>query len=73
MHRYRSRNYLYNDLIFDSSWELAFYIYHKDNNIDIDRCVKSFPYVVNNKTHYYFPDFIVDNKLIEIKGPHLID
>lgn len=42
---------------FDSSWELAFYLYHRDNGFNIKRCEKSFEYVYKNETHKYFPDF----------------
>ena len=28
---------------------------------------------VNEETHYYFPDFKVNNEYIELKGSHLID
>jgi hypothetical protein len=63
-----SKKYLYKDLYFDSSWELAFWIWHEDNNIKIKRNNQKFK-LDNN--YYCFPDFIVNNQIIEIKGDHL--
>lgn len=52
----------------DSTWELAYVIYCLDHNINIKRNTKSYQYTYNGKIHRYLPDFIVDNKLVEIKG-----
>ena len=52
----------------DSSWELAFLVYHIDNNIKIERCKEKFTYTIDNVQHYYYPDFIVNNVIYEIKG-----
>lgn len=66
--------YYKDDLRFDSSWELAFYIYHVDKEIPIKRLPKSFHYIDKfGKPHSYFPDFEVDGKFLEIKGKHLLD
>ena len=63
------KKYLYNNTTFDSSWELALYIYAKDHNISITRCPCQIEYYdANNILHYYTPDFLLDNKLVEIKG-----
>lgn len=48
----------------DSSWELAFVMYCLDHNIKIERCKEFFRYTIDNKEHLYFPDFIVDNKIL---------
>jgi hypothetical protein len=45
----------------DSSWELAFLIYHLENNIDIQRYSGYREYEFNGKLKKYFPDFIVNN------------
>lgn len=60
----------YDNIYFMSTWELAFYIYTKDNATysDIIRCNKRFSYEYENKKHYYTPDFICDGTIIEIKG-----
>lgn len=65
---FRKHLYVYNGIEFDSSWELAFWIYHIENNIEIERNTESFKYVFNNKEYNYYPDFIIDEKLYEIKG-----
>lgn len=67
-------HYKYDGLNFDSSWELAVFIYCVDNNIPIIRLPVRFEYYdKNNKKHYYFPDFLINNKLVEIKGPQYLD
>ena len=53
---------------FDSSWELAFYIYHKENNINIVKNYIGFKYFINDESHNYYPDFIVNSIYYEIKG-----
>lgn len=59
----------YNDIYFMSTWELAYYIYQKDHNVNIKRCEDRFKYFYNEKYHYYTPDFIIDeNQYVEIKG-----
>ena len=52
----------------DSSWELAFLVYHLDHNIKIERNHKYFIYTYDNVESKYFPDFIVDDVIIEIKN-----
>ena len=63
---YRSGRY--NNIWFYCSWELAFYLYHVENNISIERNTESFEYVFNNENRNYIPDFIVNENYIEIKG-----
>ena len=60
--------YFYDGIKFDSSWELVFYIYQIDHNNTISRCDKRLEYEYNGEKHFYFPDFIVNGKLYEIKG-----
>ncbi len=64
----RGKSGWYKGIHCDSSWELAYLMYHLDNNIKIERCKKSYEYNYNNEIHKYYPDFIVNNTLIEIKG-----
>lgn len=66
------KRYLYENTPFDSSWELAYYIHHKDMNYNISRNINGLIYFSNNKKHIYFPDFILNNEYIEIKGNNLI-
>lgn len=65
-HRYR-----YDNVFFDSKYELYFYIYHKViMKNDIQRGIR-FPYEYNGEINYYFCDFLLNNENIEIKGNHM--
>lgn len=65
----RGKKGWYNGVFFDSQWELAFWIYCIDHNISIRRNETKFYYNVNDKKHYYLPDFIInDCEIVEIKG-----
>lgn len=59
---------IYKGIKCDSSWELAFVIYCIDNNIKIERYDKSLQYTFNGKICNFYPDFLVENELVEIKG-----
>ena len=52
----------------DSSWELAFLLYHLDKDLKIKRNGRGFSYTYYKKKHKYFPDFVVDGDYVEIKG-----
>jgi len=54
----------------NSTYELAFLIYHLDHNSDIKKCNTFFLYEdpKNKKTRKYYPDFIVNDQIYEIKG-----
>lgn len=52
----------------DSTYELAYVIWHLDHKVHIERCTESRKYTHKGKIHRYTPDFIVDNNVIEIKG-----
>ena len=68
------KRYLYDSISFDSSWELAFYIYHIDKNIKIERSPCIIKYKdKNNKSRVYQPDFLVNDQLVEIKGEQFFD
>ena len=56
---------------FDSKWELAYYLYERDvNNADIVREPVKIKYKdASGKPHSYSPDFSINGKLVEIKGP----
>ena len=65
--------YYYDKIYFDSSWELGYYIWLKDNNVDFEfHPNKSFNYIFENKQHKYFPDFNINGLIIEIKSDHLL-
>ena len=66
--------YMYNNIMFDSSYELVFYIYAIEHGSSIVREPFRLECVTDDGVkHYYFPDFICDGVLIEIKGEHLLD
>ena len=52
----------------DSTWELAFIVYHLEHNILFERNKEYFPYLYEGKEHNYFPDFKIGNEYIEVKG-----
>ena len=64
----RGKKGWYNGFFCDSSWELAYLIYHLDHGISIERCTEVRTYIWENKVRKYYPDFIVNGKIIEIKG-----
>ena len=64
-----SAKYYFNDEKFDSSLELAFYIYHTEAlNETVEREPISITYEIDNVEHEYYPDFRINNQLFEIKG-----
>lgn len=64
----RSKGGWYKGIWCDSSWELAWVIYNIDHNILFKRNKKGFEYKIQNEIHNYYPDFIVGDNFIEIKG-----
>ena len=66
------RKYSFNNENFDSTWELALYIFAIDHDEPIIREPKRFKYEVAGKNHYYTPDFLYKGELIDVKGDHLI-
>ena len=67
------QKYNYKNISFDSSWELAYYIYLKDHNIDFEYQPNTpFEYIIDNKKHLYYPDFLINEQYIEIKGKQFL-
>jgi len=64
----RGKKGWYKGIFCDSSWELAYVIYCFDNGIDIKRNTEKRKYPFEGKVKNYIPDFLVEEKLIEIKG-----
>ncbi len=52
----------------DSTYELAFLIYHLDKGSDIKRSTNSYKYEYKGRELTYTPDFIVDGDEVEVKG-----
>ena len=64
----------YDGILFDSGWEIAYYIWLKDNHRTFKYHPKMIKYYDNmGKERRYFPDFEVEGKLIEIKNETLIE
>ena len=65
--------YKYDNIFFDSSWELYYYIYEKYIlHNDIQRYEGYIEYKFKNKTRRYYPDFLCNNRIVEIKGDQLM-
>lgn len=58
----------YKGIFCDSSWELAYVVYHIEHNMHIKRCNIQFIYEWNGTVRKYFPDFITNEGIIEVKG-----
>ena len=67
-HKTVTKQYEYKGEMFDSSWELAVWIFFTDNNLPITREPVRIPYIDGTKERVYFPDFLVGDTLLEIKG-----
>lgn len=65
--------YSYDNENFDSSWELAFYVFLRDHNVEFQYHPNvSFLYEYNGKSHSYLPDFKIGECLVEIKGKQFL-
>lgn len=64
----RGKKGWYKGFFCSSTYELAFVIYCLDHNINIQRFDGYYDYVYNEEAHRYYPDFIIDNCIYEIKG-----
>lgn len=62
--------YKYDSNVFQSSYELCFYVYLKDHNITnfYHNTTDSFEYTVDDEIKTYIPDFKVFNTYVELKG-----
>ena len=70
----RGKHGWYKGFYLDSNYELAYLIYCLDHSIDITRNKKSYTYTDPfGKTKKFYPDFIVNGKITEIKGYYAND
>lgn len=73
-HPYFGHNfYEYSGFVFDSSWELLYFVYLELNNVQFHYHPIRIPYHKNGTVHYYEPDFLVNNTFVEIKGPQFLN
>lgn len=61
-------SYTCDNLLFDSFPELCIYLFAKENGWSIEREPIALQYTFNNTVHKYFPDFLINGELWEIKG-----
>lgn len=74
IHRKQVSKYTFEDKKFSSAAEIAFYIWLRDNQIDFEYEPNVFfTFEFNGIKRRYFPDFKVNNQIIEIKGDHFFD
>ena len=70
----RTKTYFYDNIYFDSGYELYYFIYLTLNNINFiyhpEKDIIEYNY--GNTIHHYEPDFRVGKKLVELKGGHFI-
>ena len=52
----------------DSTYELCWLIYNLDKGVKPIRNKEGYEYIYENETHTYYPDFIIDDVIYEIKG-----
>lgn len=64
--------YIFDNEVFDSKWEVAFYIYMKETHHKVVREPISFKYEFDGKIHVVTPDFKIDDDYVELKGDYLI-
>ena len=74
INKLRSKKYKYDNILFDSWPEVCMYIYLRDNAIEfIYKPEVYFEYLYDGTIHKYFPDFLVEDTLIELKGDHFFE
>ena len=67
----KNAKYQYDDIAFDSKWEYDVYKYCIEHNISIER--EPIQILFNNNTCATYPDFKIDNILVEVKGDQFIN
>lgn len=69
-----SWTYAYDGCSFDSGWELCYYVWLVDAGIKFKYpsgiSIKYLDF--EGKSHFYYPDFLVEDELVEIKGKQFI-
>ena len=70
----RGKHGWYDGMHFDSTYELAYYIYCKLHNLDIKRCTDRYGYInTKGESRTYYPDFRVNGEIVEVKGYYTPD
>ena len=72
--KYHRKRVEYDDLTFDSNWEVEVYKFCKGHNIPCEYQPNiSIEYEYEGKNHYYHPDFLINGKIYEVKGDQFFD
>ena len=66
-------HYKFNEILFASKWELAYYIWLKEHNINFKYQLDAIEYEFEGMKKHYVPDFEVNGKIQEIKGLHFFE
>ena len=73
----KQKKFTFENEQFDSSWELAVWIWAKDHNNYIKREPVSFKYVFENEELLYYPDFEIEKDgkrfFVEVKGDYFFE
>ena len=65
----RKKNIIYDNLKFDSRFEVSFYKFLKEHNVDFTyQPAIGLPYTFGEEKHVYNPDFLIRNQFVELKG-----
>lgn len=64
----RSKSGYWKGFFCNSTYELIYYIYMTEHGYKVERNNKAYEYEWNGNKRRYYPDFLVDGKLVEIKG-----
>ena len=67
-----TNRYKYKNQYFDSFPELCLYMYCLENNIPIIREPIELTFDFDEKTYHYYPDFKINDELIEVKGKQFL-
>lgn len=72
--RNRRKRFLYKHVYFDSSWELAYFIWLEEHDTVFEYQPKcDIKYVFEGDEKTYHPDFKVNGQYVEIKGPQFFE
>lgn len=74
IHEYHAKMYTginYDGINFRSNDEMTVYKFCQDHNIEVIYEPCGFKYEYLDKEHIYIPDFMINGKFYEVKGPHL--
>ena len=63
--------YYFEGLEFDSSWELYYFLWLRDSGVEFEYKPRGIRYAKDGTPHFYYPDFLVESRYVDVKGDHL--